>query len=151
MIDRVPRIRLLAGERIRDFILSADQESVYLAAVPQILHDVAVLMLDTGLRIGEALGLEWRDVHPKPDTGLRAGYVQIREGKSKNARRAGSHSGRAESMLKQRALVATSPYVFATESGGIHLGTYLDRLHQRARKTLKCRPISCYIHYGIPC
>jgi integrase len=51
-IVRVPKIRLLSGERIRDFVLSRKQEGIYLAACPQPLHDIAVLMLETGLRIG---------------------------------------------------------------------------------------------------
>jgi integrase len=65
-IQRVPRIRLLNGERIRDFVLSRKQEQMYLAACPQPLHDIAVLMLETGLRIGEALNLEWSDVVLEP-------------------------------------------------------------------------------------
>jgi hypothetical protein len=49
LIDRVPRIRLLPGEHIREFILTAEQEKSYLAASPQPLHDVALLMI--GYRI----------------------------------------------------------------------------------------------------
>jgi len=57
LIDRVPRIRLLPGEHNREFVLSHELEPVYLAATPQPLHDVALLILDTGLRVGEALNL----------------------------------------------------------------------------------------------
>ena len=86
-IDRVPRIRLLAGERSRDFVLSRQAESLYLSICPQPLHDVALLILETGLRIGEALSLEWADVILEPLSGARFGYLKVREGKSKNARR----------------------------------------------------------------
>ncbi len=86
-IDRVPRIRLLGGERIRDFVLSRAQERIYLEACPQPLKDIAVLMLETGLRIGETLALEWPDVVLEPLSGSCFGYIRIREGKSKNARR----------------------------------------------------------------
>lgn len=34
VIDRVPRIRLLSGERIRDFVLSHPQEDRYLGSTP---------------------------------------------------------------------------------------------------------------------
>ncbi len=57
-IERVPRIRLLSGERIRDLVLSRKQEEIYLAACPEPLNDIAVLILETALRIGEALRLD---------------------------------------------------------------------------------------------
>jgi integrase len=93
-IQRVPRIRLLSGERTRDFVLSRKQEEIYLAACPQPLHNVAVIMLETGLRIGEALHLEWADVTLEPVNGARFGFVRVREGKSKNARRIIPHRPR---------------------------------------------------------
>jgi integrase len=58
---------------------------MYLAACPQPLHDIAVLMLETSLRIGEALNLEWTDVVLKPIRGSRFGFLRVREGRSKNA------------------------------------------------------------------
>src|SRR5882757_9783915 len=57
VIDRLPKIRLLQGERTREFVLSREQEPVYLNAAPLPLKDLALLMLDTGLRDGEALAL----------------------------------------------------------------------------------------------
>jgi len=63
VIDRVPRIRLITGERNREYVLSYADEKVYLEFVPQPLRDVATLVLDTGLRIGEALALEWQNVN----------------------------------------------------------------------------------------
>jgi len=44
-------------------------------------------MLDTRVRIGEALSLQWADVHLVPITTARYGLVRIRGGKSKNAKR----------------------------------------------------------------
>ena len=63
VLDRVPRIRLLSGEEGREFVLSYEQEKLYLGAASPLLHDMAVLMLDTGLRVGEAIHLDWPDVH----------------------------------------------------------------------------------------
>ncbi len=82
-LQRVPRIRLLTGERVRDFVLSREKEKIYLAACPQPLHDIAVLMLETGLRIGEALHLEWADITLKPVYRARFGFLKVREGKSR--------------------------------------------------------------------
>src|ERR1019366_6548688 len=86
-INRVPKIRLLSGERIRDFVLSRGLEEAYLAACAQPLADIALLVLEAGLRIGEVLSLAWADVVLDPLAGSRFGYIRIRDGKSKNARR----------------------------------------------------------------
>lgn len=50
---------MLEGERSRDLVLSHKMEKVYLAAAPQPLRDAAALLLETGLRLGEALALKW--------------------------------------------------------------------------------------------
>src|SRR5262249_55962444 len=71
VVDRIPRIRMLHGERNREWVLSHAHETAYLAAAPQPLQDVALLILDTGLRVGEALKLKWSDVHIAPLRGSR--------------------------------------------------------------------------------
>src|ERR1019366_2775719 len=76
-LDRVPEIQLLTGERIRDFVLSRPMEEVYLAACAQPLADIALLVLEAGLRIGEALSLPWADVVLDPLPGSRFGYIRI--------------------------------------------------------------------------
>lgn len=146
-IQRVPKIRLLTGERIREFVLSRQQESIYLGAAPQPLHDIAALMLETGLRIGEALRLEWTDVNIQPVNGARFGFIRIREGKSKNARRIVPLTDRASLLLiarresqqrdeaKRRSEENPSrslTFVFANRDGEAYLGTSINHLHQKA-------------------
>lgn len=58
-IGGVPKIVLLAGERSREFVLSREQESTYLDALPTAMRSLAVLLLDCGLRLNEALTLRW--------------------------------------------------------------------------------------------
>ena len=145
VISRVPRIRLLPGERNREFVLTHDQERLFLAIIPQPLHDVASLILDTGLRVGEALALEWRDVHFEPATGAKFGYLQVREGKSRNAQRTISLTARVSAMLRARVAGATCAWVFAGKVEKPYVGTYLNRLHQKARNTLKL-PADFVIH-----
>ncbi len=145
VIDRVPRIRLLPGERNREFVLSFEKEKVYLAAIPQPLHDIAVLLLDTGLRVGEALSLQWPDVHLEPAAGARYGYVHVRDGKSKYAKRNVSLTERAAQMLRERAAANPSPWVFPGEKAGPFLGTSLNHQHQKARTLLKL-PADFVIH-----
>lgn len=59
VLDRVPRLRMLRGERNREFVLSHQLQPKYLEATPQPLKDVAILMLESGLRPGEAANLRW--------------------------------------------------------------------------------------------
>ena len=102
VIDRVPRVRLLPGESTRDLVLARAHEPDYLSAVPQPLHDVAVLILDTGLRVGEALALRWSDIHIDVASATRHGYLQVRNGKSRNARRTVSITKRVRDILLKR-------------------------------------------------
>src|SRR5580693_1867052 len=102
VIDRLPKIRLLQGERTREFVLSREQEPAYLNAAPQPLKDLALLMLDTGLRDGEALALKWPDIHMKPAPTAKFGYLQVQKGKSVRARRTVSLTARVQTMLAAR-------------------------------------------------
>jgi integrase len=131
-IQRVPRIRLLSGERVRDFVLSKKQEEIYLAACPQPLNDIAVLMLQTGLRISEALHLEWADITLVPVNGARFGFLRVREGKSKNSRRIIPLTDRAAAMLRERLESKSSAFVFANREGEPYLGTSINHLHRDA-------------------
>jgi integrase len=137
VIDRVPRIRLLAGEKNREFVLSHKDEVLYLEMAPQPLRDVATLILDTGLRMGEALALRWEDIHLKPANGARFGYLHVREGKSRFARRNIPLTTRARSVLEGRQSQSPSEWVFAEESVRPMLVSSLDHMHKKLRKTLK--------------
>jgi len=132
-INRVPKIRLLNGERIRDFVLSRHIEEAYLAACAQPLADIALLVLEAGLRIGEALSLPWTDVVLTPLVGSRFGYIRIRDGKSKNARRILPLTDKANEMLRNRQQTACGELVFANREGRRYLVTSINHLHQKAR------------------
>jgi integrase len=131
-IERVPRIRLLSGERIRNFVLSRKQEEIYLAACRQPLQDIAILMLETGLRIGETLNLEWTDIILEPVGGARFGFLRVREGKSKNARRVIPLTDCASALLTARRESGTSSFVFANREGNPYVSTSINHLHRDA-------------------
>ena len=89
------------------------------------------------MRVGEALALQWADVHLKPATGARSGYIHVRNGKSRYARRNLSMTARVKEMLEERAAAAKYEWVFAGETGLPYLGTSFDHMHQKLRATLK--------------
>src|SRR5205814_10073906 len=124
----------LKGERNRDFVFSHQQQKIYLEAAPQPLKDVAILLLETGLRLGEALALKWTDIELDAANGKKLGYLFVREGKSKNARRHVSLTPRAQETLVNRSLESKSEYVFANHRGKPCLVTSLDHLHKKLRE-----------------
>src|ERR1039458_3181717 len=86
LIDRVPRIRLLPGEQNREFVLSHAAEEAYLSACPQPLRDIALVIMDAGLRTSEVLNLEWRYVHLEPAPGAKYRSEERRVGKECRSR-----------------------------------------------------------------
>jgi integrase len=146
VINRVPRIRLLRGERSREFVMSHAQERNYLEFAPQPLKDAALQMLDTGLRVGELRSLEWEDVHLQPVGDAKFGFIHVRKGKSKNAKCNVSLSPRVRAMLDSRKASSKSGYVFTDESGTKPVSIWtLEDQHKRMRQALKL-PADAVIH-----
>lgn len=140
VLDRLPRIHLLPGEKNREFVLSREQESNYLNAAPQPLRDTALLILDTGLRVGEAVGLRWDDIHLAPVGDGKLGYLHVGGGKSRNAKRNVSLTARVRDMLRGRSGGQGSGWVFPGEGENPFVVTSLDHQHEKVRDALKLPP-----------
>jgi integrase len=139
VINRIPVIKKLDGERSRDFVLSREQEKNYLEAAQQPLKDAALLLLDTGLRVGELMALEKAEVRLETTNGAKFGYLRVKSGKSKNATRAVSLTGRVSAMLRIRIAGNDSQWVFpgrGKAADEAFLPTSLDGQHRRARTSL---------------
>lgn len=117
LIVKVPKITLLQGEHERDFVLSPEQETVYLSTCPQPLADMVVLLLETGLRLGEACNLLWRDVHLEPVNGSRFGFIHVTISKTRYGQRDIPLTERAGKMLAARQDKRRSIWVFENEEG----------------------------------
>jgi integrase len=133
-------VRLLPGERNREFILSHAQERLYLESAPQPLRDFAMLDVDTGLRVGEALALEWPDVHLQPANGAKFGYLHVQRGKSRYARRNVPLTSRVREILEGRKAASGSQWVFSEDGSHPMLNSSLDHLHKELRDLLKMPP-----------
>jgi integrase len=133
-IERVPKLRLVNGERQRDRVLTPEERQAYLAVCPQPWKDVAVLMLGAGLRPNEAFTLRWEYVVLN-DNG---GKLQVLEGKTKAARRTLPMVAEVFQALKTRHRLQGKPttgWVFpsAAKCGHLTKGT-AKRQHATALK-----------------
>ena len=101
--------------------------------------DVAILMLETAVRPGEAVNLRWADVHLQPAVHAKFGYIAVRGGKSKNAYRDLSLTAPAAGMLVEvRKATVKSAWVFLGDSSEAPiLVSSLDHQHEGIRTALK--------------
>ena len=137
IIDRVPRIRLLRGERNREFVLSYAEEANYLAATSGELNNIGLLIIDTGLRMGEVLALEWPEVRLEPADGAKYGYLTVRARNSKNSKsRNVPLTDRILEMLKHRKGMEFDGLVFRRADGTRLCQTWLNEQHRAIRDLL---------------
>ena len=126
-------------ENRRERIINFDEERRYLAAARQPLRDVAVLMLELGLRPSEACAIRAQDVHL-----YGSPYLHIPTGKTENARRDVPLTSRANEVLKERLKAAEGEYLFPKRIGTGHDWTSpmaeLDPAHRSALKDSKITP-----------
>jgi integrase len=126
-------------ENRRERIINFDEERRYLAAARQPLRDVAILMLEMGLRPGEACSIRRQNVHL-----FGSAHVHIPEGKTKNARRDAPVTDRAREVLKARLAAAKGEYIFPSRVGTGHDWNSpmaeLDPAHRSALRESKITP-----------
>jgi integrase len=99
---------------------------------------VARLMLGSGLRVSEGVGLEWADIHLEPVNGARFGYLHLRDGKSRNARRNVPLTTDVRAMLETRSESVHAPWVFSDERNiGPLSSSTVSHQHTKLRRDLK--------------
>jgi integrase len=139
-VSVIPRISRLPGEEARDRVVSHLEEASYLAACCPLLRDVATLLLDTGLRVDEALCLEWPHVHDK--------YVHIPRGKSKNAIRDVFVSTRVRELLRMRHDAQGRPVVGWVFSASTRSGR-VESLKSQHRKALQVSGVPPFVLHSL--
>ncbi len=122
-------VKLLDAHITPPRILTVDEQKVYLMACAQPLRDVASLMIELGLRPSEILNLK------RDDISLNENYLQVREGKTKNACRKLPLSAESRKVLEYRLQTTTGENLFPNVKV-----VKLDQLHKKALKVLGIKP-----------
>jgi integrase len=140
VIAAAPRIKLLRGESPREFVLSREDEARYLDALPPDMRPLCTFLLDTGLRMGEAISLEWSSVRLRE----QPGYVTVRAVLAKGRKtRSIDLTPRARRVLE--AIKGRADLVFRNPDGEALYLTWLDQQHAEVR-TLLAFPEDFVLH-----
>ncbi len=115
-------------------VLSAEEEQRYLATASPQLRDVAVVMLETGMRPGEIYRLRTEDV----ELNLRS--VFVRTGKTSNATRHIPLTDRAFQTLAKRTEQASTGWLFPCPFDGSKPVKDVRKAHDAAAARAKIHP-----------
>jgi integrase len=145
VLESSPVVKFLSGEHRRERVLTSKEEALYLAVALPLLHDVSVLLFDTGMRPEECHCLRWENINWN---GGRNGVLLITHGKTKAARRALPLSPRLRTVLENRWKLAGSPgegWIWPAETKDKHINhDSLKLQHKKAVKRAGVRPFEVY-------
>jgi integrase len=157
VLASTPKLKVLSGERRRERVITPDEEARYLAAAPEALASVAVVLADTGIRPEECFRLRWENV-----TWLngRNGALLVTHGKTAAARRVLPMTSRVRVVLETLWDAAGKPdegwvWRASTRSGHIepsslrkqHARTFKAVAEEAAKNHLK--PVRPFVLYSL--
>jgi integrase len=122
-VNPVTGVKLLAENNLQMRVVSFEEEQAYLAAASQPLRDVAIIILETGMRPGEVFRLR------KEDVNLELGFLRIAAGKTPFARRTIPLTERCKIVLSVRTLEVKSNWLFPARYDTEHPINWLRNAH----------------------
>jgi integrase len=132
------RVRFLAEDNEQTRVVTYDEQRQYLHTASQPLKDVAVLMLETGMRPEEVYRIERENVH------LSERYIFSPFGKTKAARRRITLTGAAADVLKKRLEQAEGRCLFPHEKDANVAMLKVNNAHDGALKRAKIARFRLY-------
>src|SRR5262249_28556478 len=145
VLNAMPKIKMLPGERHRERVVCAEEEGKYLAAAREPLASVGSILVDSGMRPEECYRLRWEAI---TWSNGRNGTMLITHGKTRAARRVIPMTPRVRFILEKRWKQAGQPlegWIWAapTQSGHIEPSS-LKKQHRRALRLAGVRPFVLY-------
>lgn len=79
LIDRnfVEDVKKLREDNAQDRVLSPDEEKEILKKSPGFLVPIILVAINTGMRLGEILGLRWSEIERKDGEAVQGGFIRI--------------------------------------------------------------------------
>jgi site-specific recombinase XerD len=147
LLTKAPKVRLLPNEHQREFIISDELLAKMLQheLCTSMLKKLIPFLVDTGLRISEALALTWEHVGLTPKQGASLGWVYVEKGKTKYAKRHVPLTERTLKILEGIKQASTSAYVFPAADGG-QLTRHWPGHQFRALRNAMGLPKDCVVH-----
>jgi integrase len=146
-LDRVPRIKMLPGERRREHVVTREEEAQYLNCASPLLRGVAAVLADTGLRPDECYRLRWEAI---TWSNGRNGTLLVTHGKTAAARRVLPMTPRVRNLLEGRWESVHRPgegwvWPATTQSG--HIGR--SSLRDQHSKALRASGVRAFVLYSL--
>jgi integrase len=137
VLESVPKVKMLPGERHRDRVITPEEEASYLAVAPQPLASIITVLIDTGLRPDECFRLRWESI---TWTSGRHGTLFVSHGKTPAARRLLPITKRVRDVLESHWEAAGMPnegwlWAATTKSGHIESSS-LKKKHAKVFATI---------------
>lgn len=139
----VSRVKFLKENNEQTRVVTEDEERRYLMACSQPLRDVAVIMLETGMRPEEVCRMERRHVH------LNEGYYFNPYGKTKAARRKLPLSRRAAEVLRHRLASTQGDYVFPGTRGEKDTTRHIVKLNNAHKGAVERAKLDAFRLYDL--
>jgi integrase len=148
VIQSVPVIHTLPGEKVSERILDHEEEYCYLAAASPLLRQFAAIAIDTGFRPEEVLKMRWENVKFDPAGNARYGHIHNPSGKSFRAKRSIPMTARVRELLKAQHESSGRlrwGWVFSGQDAESHVSySSIRSQHVRLIKKLKLKPFRLY-------
>jgi integrase len=145
VIEKVPKIKLLPGERHREHVVGQEEEARYLAAASEPLASIATVLADTGMRPDECYRLRWEAI---TWVNGRNGTLLVTHGKTAAARRVVPMTPRVRALLEARWESTRKPsegwiWPAPTRCGHVDRSS-LKKQHRKALRISRVRPFVLY-------
>ena len=152
-----PKIRMIAGEKHRERVVTPEEEARYLAVAPELLSSIVAVLTDTGMRPDECFRLRWESI-----TWIngRYGTLLVTHGKTAAARRVLPMTPRVRGILDGCWEAAGKPaegwiWSAPTRSGHVESSS-LKKQHKKAFKLIATeaakwdlKPVCPFVLYSL--